>query len=499
LPFGFKNGIPIRNYFYFGENSMLGLLVGLLVATFISFMLILRKRLEQEKSLRACLAQMAKGNVMPFTKAPTGDLGIACEKLRKEIATSVRWFSATTSSVDALQTEFLDIIEQGERGTDRIAQENRALAKSGELASTSTQEIAGTSQKFSDQIATMSAAIEELSITIQDVSSHVVTVANQGKEASQSANETLRVVEELSEMAKGIGTVVDLIRQIASQTNLLALNATIEAASAGEAGKGFAVVASEVKELARQSGTSAGQIDEKIKNILGKINDVGTRMSRLQNSVLAISEASNNIASTTEEQSVTAKSLAAEISSMNQAGQSLTPQIRSVTDSMSTMASQGKDIEYNCSQLANVTFRNQKGVSRLSLLKTNLHSHAEKYSSDPIFDISAIKAGHMAWYKKLQALVSGAGQLKSEDVVDHHSCALGKWYFGTDSGALRSNRIFQELGQHHEVVHQSAKEVAMAMEQKKFSDAYNHLQRFEEARTKLFTCLDSLYIESTKA
>ena len=54
----------------------------------------------------------------------------------------------------------------------------------------------------------------------------------------------------LSESAKDIGEVVELISDIAEQTNLLALNATIEAVRAGDAGKGFAVVAAEVKNLA---------------------------------------------------------------------------------------------------------------------------------------------------------------------------------------------------------------------------------------------------------
>src|SRR6202012_5196738 len=73
--------------------------------------------------------------------------------------------------------------------------------------------------------------------------------------------------EALNETVGRIGTVADMIGDIAAKTNLLALNATIEAARAGDAGKGFAVVASEVKALATQTGRSTEQIASHINQV----------------------------------------------------------------------------------------------------------------------------------------------------------------------------------------------------------------------------------------
>ena len=61
----------------------------------------------------------------------------------------------------------------------------------------------------------------------------------------------------LGEQTTQIGSIANLVKDLATQTNMLALNAAVEAARAGDHGKGFAVVASEVRKLADQSKKSA--------------------------------------------------------------------------------------------------------------------------------------------------------------------------------------------------------------------------------------------------
>jgi methyl-accepting chemotaxis protein len=80
----------------------------------------------------------------------------------------------------------------------------------------------------------------------------------------------------LNEQASQIGTITNLVTEVASQTNLLALNAAVEAARAGEQGKGFSVVAAEIRKLADQTKTSAGKINTLVNGILQTINDTVT-------------------------------------------------------------------------------------------------------------------------------------------------------------------------------------------------------------------------------
>jgi methyl-accepting chemotaxis protein len=165
-------------------------------------------------------------------------------------------------------------------------------SSSAELQSASTQQATGSRQQ-STAMSEISTTISELLATsrqITESAQRVAEIAGQTAIAARSGDETVDTAHELiagirrqvdlivnhmlqlGKKSQQIGSVVEIVAELAEQTNILAINATIEAAGAGDAGKRFAVVAEEIRKLADRVAGSAKEIRGLIEDVRGAVN-----------------------------------------------------------------------------------------------------------------------------------------------------------------------------------------------------------------------------------
>lgn len=277
----------------------IGTVLGILAIGVLVLMLNLTNRqtralLEAEAEVRAEEEQANQRNQQAILRLldelgdlADGDLTVettVTEDFTGAIADSINF------TIDQLRSLVSTINETAVKVTG-AAQETQSTAK--HLADASdhqAQEIAGASAAVNqmamsiDQVsanALESSSVAERSVEIANKGADVVRATINGMDTiREQIQETSKRIKRLGESSQEIGDIVSLINDIADQTNILALNAAIQASMAGDAGRGFAVVSDEVQRLAEKASAATKQIEALVKTIQNDTNEAVISMEQ---------------------------------------------------------------------------------------------------------------------------------------------------------------------------------------------------------------------------
>jgi methyl-accepting chemotaxis protein len=162
--------------------------------------------------------------------------------------------------------------------TELQAAANQQATGAGQQA-TAMSEIATTISELlatSRQIADSAQRVSQIAGQMAGASRNGETTVVKGHEASTTVRRQVDVIVghmlELGKKSQSVGTVLDIVTELAEQTNILAINATIEAAGAGEAGRRFGVVADEIRKLADRVAASTKEIRGMVEDVRSAVN-----------------------------------------------------------------------------------------------------------------------------------------------------------------------------------------------------------------------------------
>ena len=258
-------------------------------------------------------------------------------------------------------------------------------AATSEMTAATDHLVTGSEQQ-TEQIAGVTAAIDEMAATIQKVSENAAlstTVASQALQNARQGNaavrdtidgmnrireqtqETAKRLKRLGETSQEIGQIVQLIDDIADRTGILALNASIQAAAAGDAGRGFAVVAEEVERLAVRSTEATKQIAALVRAIQGETtesvaamerniqevvsgskvaNQAGVSLAEIEGVSVKLADLIQTISTAAKQQARGSEELAKSMSGINEITQQTAAGTKQTAESVSDLARLGDDL-----------------------------------------------------------------------------------------------------------------------------------------------------------
>lgn len=261
-------------------------------------------------------------------------------RIISELQTTIATIASTSSELTASADETAQASTQI---TEEIVGISEGSSEQLEYTHSTTTIVSEITQGM-DQTATAIHTVSDLAISTTEETQNGTAVMQQTvqkiEQIQESTVHTANVVNELSKKSEMIGSIVELITNIAGQTNLLALNASIEAARAGEHGKGFAVVAGEVGNLASESAQAASEINRLIGEIQMEVKSVQQATTVTKSNV----EEGLSMANHSGERFHAIAKMIGEVSAQTEEVSAISEEINASTHSMKSLVGQVEEL-----------------------------------------------------------------------------------------------------------------------------------------------------------
>jgi len=213
-------------------------------------------------------------------------------------------------------------VEQMVRSVGEVTGQTDALSNVASETSSSMEEMASAMREI-DTLAAAASQLSQHALETSEGGHAKVQETIEGIELIRTATTTAeQVISGLGDRTNEIGTILDVIDDVADETNLLALNAAIIAAQAGEHGRAFSVVADEIKELADRVLASTKEIGDLIRSV----------QSESANAIGAIAEGSRSVAVGVARSRQAGASLEEIMQASRESGQRILEIVRSVQE-----------------------------------------------------------------------------------------------------------------------------------------------------------------------
>lgn len=358
--------------------------------------------------------------------------------------------------------------------------------------------VEGYSQRIASAAEEMRSSVEEVknySDKIDSGTTHSLSMAHEVSNTLTKAvdafnniraavSENSKKLTTLSSFTTQVKDIAEQIKAIAFQSQLLAMNASVEAARAGDHGLGFAVIGQEINLLSGRSEDAISKIDKLVNGyeleVEGITESLNTSQSIVNSGEESISSVNKNMLTMVEE----FEKVSANTSQISQALSEQASASAQVAKGINTIAMHSSESVRSTDSIVEAINQIQLRIDQEIVMLAELNI--------PGKIIKLAQSDHVIWKKRLVNMIAGKEGLLSNELADHHSCRLGKWYDKVSSPELLKHPAFITLKTPHELVHYHGKKAVDLYNAGNLGAALKEIKEVEKESSKVLSLLRAL-------
>jgi methyl-accepting chemotaxis protein len=220
-----------------------------------------------DEAIEAMVRLVVQGDLSGTLRVGVSDAALTplIAGIGQVMETLKRFVSETREAALQLSTSAAEVLAAATQNESSTSAQASAIHET----TATMEELKGASHQIAEN-AQMVASIAESTLSGARTGEGAIKAFMESMEkVRHNAIEVDDAIAKLSRRVERIGTVVEVIDEIADRSDLLALNAALEGAKAGDAGRGFSIVAAEMRRLAENVMEST----KEIKNLISEIRE----------------------------------------------------------------------------------------------------------------------------------------------------------------------------------------------------------------------------------